>query len=364
MNRNRLYWTCQLGGWAGYTAVGLVLSALFRPLTWESVAGNVLLGALGLLYTHLYRALIHRWRWRRQSVRHLAPRVIMASVAIAAALHVTINPIGRYVLQLDVYQEIESEIGFIVGSIANGSILILLWSLLYFGVHAIWDHRRAEVDRWKMKAQMESTKLKALKLQLNPHFFFNSLNSVRALIAEDPARAQRMVTQLAALLRTTLRSDERSMVALRDEIRTVRSYLELEAVRFEERLQYRIDVDDAIQSAPVPFLLVQTLVENAIKHGIAQRAVGGTVEVSAQHVNGTLRLRVDNPGELDPEALAQGVGLRNARERLHLLFGDDAALTLHALDAMAVRAEVQLPLDLPDRARAVALSLPSPTAPS
>jgi len=362
MNRNRLYWTCQLGGWAGYTVVGIVLPALFRPLTWEAVTGNVLLGAFGVLYTPLYRSATHRGAWRRQPLGQLAPRVLAASVVIATILHITVDPIGRYVLQLGVYQAVESEVGLRVGSIANGSILILLWSLLYYGVHAIWDHCQAEVDRWKMKAQMESTKLKALKLQLNPHFFFNSLNSVRALIAEDPARAQRMVTQLAGLLRTTLRSDDRSMVALREEIRTVRSYLELEAVRLEERLQYRSDVDETLWNASVPFLLVQTLVENAIKHGIAPRATGGTVEVSARRVNDTLRLCVDNPGKLNLNALAQGVGLRNARERLHLLFGDDALLTLDALDTMAVRAEVQLPLNRPRRT--VALLPTAPVAPA
>jgi LytS/YehU family sensor histidine kinase len=198
------------------------------------------------------------------------------------------------------------------------------------------------VDKWKLEAQAETARLKALKLQLNPHFFFNSLNSVRALIDEDPDRAQRMVTRLARLLRTTLQVDDVKTVPLEEELSTVQTYLELEMVRFEDRLQYEIDASDAARDRPVPFLLVQTLVENGIKHGVAERQRGGTITIEADVVDDALRLKVTNPGTLTSEE--GGVGLQNARERLQLLFGDDASLILENVDAETVLATAVLPV--------------------
>jgi LytS/YehU family sensor histidine kinase len=216
-----------------------------------------------------------------------------------------------------------------------------LWLAIYFGVHAAWNYRQAEVDKWKLEAQAETARLKALKLQLNPHFFFNSLNSLRALIAEDPDRAQRMVTRLARLLRTTLQVDDVKTVPLEEELSTVQTYLELEMVRFEERLQYEIDASEAARERPVPFLLGQTLVENAIKHGVAKQRDGGTITIKADVVADALRLRITNPGTLEAET--GGVGLANARERLQLLFGDEASLRVENATADTVEATAILP---------------------
>jgi len=341
MNQRHAYWICQIGGWTAYSVSRIALGSFFQDMTWGPVLMNLVLGGAGLLYTHLYRVAIHRRDWTRMSLRQLAPRVILASFFVAVLLHGTVDSIGRYLLELNFYDEIDSELGVFLASIVNGWILIMLWSLIYFGVHYFWNYRQAEVDKWKLKAQAETARLKALKLQLNPHFFFNSLNSVRALIAEDPSRAQRMVTRLARLLRKTLQVDDVKTVPLEEELSTVRTYLELEKVRFRNRLQYDINVDEEVLDRSVPFMLVQTLVENGIKHGIATRSDGGTLTVEADENEDVLRLRVTNPGTLESED--GGTGLDNARERLHLLFGPDASLTVANADADTVVACARLP---------------------
>lgn len=341
MNRTRAYWICQIGGWSAFVVLRIAMSTFFQDVTWSHVAFVLVLGTSGFLYTHLYRLLIRRRGWTRLSLQQLAPRVVGAAVVIAVLMHFTVDPVGRFLLELEFYQNIESELGIILASVVNGGVLIMLWSLIYFGVHIFWSHRQAEVDKWKLEAQAETARLKALKLQLNPHFFFNSLNSVRALIAEDPDRAQRMVTRLARLLRSTLQVDDVKTVSLEEELSTVRTYLELEMVRFEERLQYEIDADEETLGCPVPFLLVQTLVENGIKHGIAKRQGGGTITIDARVVNDTLRIRVTNPGTLETEE--GGMGLANARERLELLFGAEASLTLENVDSDTVAATAVLP---------------------
>ena len=349
MSRRYAYWICQLGGWTGYAVLRLTLSSFFRAVPWERVAAYAVFVAAGVLYTHLYRHLAKRQEWTQMSLRQLAPRVVGATLVIALILHGTMDGVGRYVLELDLYKEIDSETGVLLASVVNGWFLLMLWSLIYFGVHYFWGYRQAEVDKWKLEAQAETARLKALKLQLNPHFFFNSLNSVRALIAEDPDRAQRMVTRLARLLRSTLEADDMKTVPLEEELTTVRTYLELEKVRFEDRLRHRIEVDDEARSHPVPFMLVQTLVENGIKHGVACRREGGVITVRAAVRDGVLRIRVTNPGTLDTDQ-SGGTGLANARERLRLLFGEEASLTVENADAETVVATAVMPVQaVPER---------------
>lgn len=199
-----------------------------------------------------------------------------------------------------------------------------------------------------MQARAEAARLDALKLQLNPHFFFNSLASVRSLISEAPGRARTMVARLARLLRRTLQAGEEKTVALEKELSTTRTYLQLEKVRFEDRLDWKIDVGEAALPRHVPYMLVQPLVENAVKHGVGQCRAGGTIRIEAAVSEETspLRLRVSNPGELSEEAEAAqegGTGLENARERLRLLFGEEASLTLEQSAAETVTATAQIP---------------------
>lgn len=344
IERARLYWILQAAGWGGYALFRIVPGALLEPPTPETVASMLLTSATGLLLTHGFRAVIHRRSWTQMSLRRLAPRILGAALLMAGVSHLLLLVLQRDVLGFRSFQAVDSTLALTVHAVSDGFFIYLVWSLLYVAITYFWNYQQAEVDRWKMRAQMETAKLDALKLQLNPHFLFNSLNSVRALIAERPERAQHMVTRLAHLLRTTLQGGTATTVPLDEELQTTRVYLELEAVRLEERLQYRIDASEAVRDHPVPFLLVQTLAENAIKHGVAQRPEGGTVAITARRAGAQLRIRVDNPGQVAARS-TDGVGLHNARERLRLLFGEHATLTLRNAGAATVRAEARIPLD-------------------
>jgi LytS/YehU family sensor histidine kinase len=231
----------------------------------------------------------------------------------------------------------------------NGTITLAGWHCLYFFYHLYGRLNRSEIERLRLVSSVKEAELRALKAQVNPHFIFNSLNSLRALIDEDPARARQSVTQLANLLRYSLQSGQLETVPFEDELRVVNDYLALEQVRHEERLQLRFDIAPDTLALPVPPMLLQTLVENAVKYGISTRAEGGEIAVIARCENGALRLRVTNPGELSA-ALGKklsgstGVGLRNAAERLRLLFGAGATLQLRAETPALVVAEAVLPL--------------------
>ena len=353
---SRAYWTCQLVGWGGLLGPVSVATAVMDEsmggvealLTIALMVGGF--GGLGIAITHAFRAYARRKRWADLPPRWLLPRAGVAAV-LMGSLYVTVPaPITFYSTELPARWGpwLWTILSRLAPPAFGFSVLMGLWVAIYFGVRVVRSRRRAEIDRWKLQARAETARLKALKLQLNPHFFFNSLASVRSLISEAPARARKMVGRLARLLRRTLQASDKKTVPLRDELSTTRTYLELEKVRFEERLDWAIDVQEAALQRQVPYMLVQTLVENAVKHGIGQRRAGGTirVEASVEGEESPLRLRITNPGELDEESGAEhgsGTGLENARERLRLLFGEEASLTLAQSGPETVTATAQIP---------------------
>jgi two-component system, LytTR family, sensor histidine kinase AlgZ len=213
------------------------------------------------------------------------------------------------------------------------------WITIYYVVHV---RRRRDALQLELAAAAREAQLQALRAQINPHFLFNCLNSLRHLIGSHPERAQAMVTNLAGLLRYSLDSDRRDLVTLREELQIVDEYLELERVRLDERLRVERAIDPAALDARVPPMLVQSLVDNAIKHGIADRVQGGTLRIEAKAGLGGWVVTVSNTGALKAPAAGAGFGLHNARERLRLLF--DGAATLTVTDAADVTtAAVRIP---------------------
>jgi sensor histidine kinase YesM len=230
-------------------------------------------------------------------------------------------------------------------SLFNGTLLMSGWLCLYFFYHLFDRYNRLQIERLRLVASVKEAELRALKSQINPHFIFNSLNSLRGLIDENPARARQAVTQLANLLRYSLQSGHLETVPFEDELRTVNDYLALEQVRHEERLRVRLDIAPGALGLSVPPMLLQTLVENAVKYGIAPRREGGEITVVARCERDHLRLQVTNPGTLAANGGSTGVGLRNAAERLQLLFGARATLDLREDPSGRVVAEVIVPLE-------------------
>lgn len=271
--------------------------------------------------------------------------LVYGIILVAVALLLAITP---------VYTSVKSAVVDAGGSIIL-AITVAWISISVALVSGIaFLRRQAEIDRLEMEVQSREAKLEAMRLQLNPHFLFNSLNSTRMLIGEDPEQARHMITQLARLLRTTLKRSQSVTVALEEELELTRTYLNLEAVRFEERLTYQFDIDPDAKSVAVPPMMVQTLVENAVKHGIASRKDGGTVTVRAntaqiqKHAD-TLCVRVSNTGHLDEDASRRGIGLRNLRERLRLLYGDAFTFSITNAESDTVVATVRMPSTPPKR---------------
>jgi sensor histidine kinase YesM len=237
----------------------------------------------------------------------------------------------------------------------NLATLLVGWLCIYFFYHLFDRLNRSEIERLRLATSVKEAELRALKSQINPHFIFNSLNSLRGLIDENPDRARQAVTQLANLLRYSLQSGHLETVPFEDELRTVNDYLALEQVRHEERLRVRLDIAPGALNLSIPPMLLQTLVENAVKYGIAPRREGGEIAIIARCERDRLRLQVTNPGTLAAGGGSTGVGLRNAADRLGLLFGAHATLDLREDPPGRVIAEVILPLETRAAAREPAL---------
>lgn len=220
--------------------------------------------------------------------------------------------------------------------IAIGLLLYLLSVALHYVLLALEASREAAL-------QARDAELRALKSQINPHFLFNCLNSISALTASDPKRAREMCIRLADFLRNTLGMGERESIAWKEELELARTYLEVERVRFGQRLQFEMHIDDACQECRVPALILQPLIENAIKHGIASLVEGGAVRLDSRVNNGQLEVTVENTFDPEaPPARRHGLGLRNVRSRLETRY-PGAARMRAAAEGNQFRAQMIFP---------------------
>ncbi|HYK58750.1 MAG TPA: histidine kinase [Bryobacteraceae bacterium] len=225
--------------------------------------------------------------------------------------------------------------------IAVGLLLYLLSVALHYMMLAFETSRQAALGA-------RDAELRALKAQINPHFLFNSLNSITALTTSDPGRAREMCIRLAEFLRNTLGLGERESVAWHEELDLAQAYLDVEQIRFGSRLQVEMHVDEQCADCLVPPLVLQPLVENAVKHGVATMVNGGSIRVDSRLRDGQLRVTVENC--FDPESPAprrHGMGLRNVRSRLETRFGSAGRLAARA-DGNTFRAEISVPCQLTD----------------
>lgn len=338
-----------LAAWVPVTAILTGLLALSGGLTLLESA--LLSPALTLVFAFVC---LSSWYICRSMppTRDTAPRIVLtfgAAAVIAGALWVvwgtTVASLLGVVPRFVTLPDRMAKAAFVIFGL--GFLLYLLVVFLHYvllaseAIHET-DRRRAELLTLEKEAQ-----LRALKEQLNPHFLFNSLNSISALTTVDPARAREMCVLLADFLRKTLGLSDRPDILLSEEIQLLESYLAIERVRFGNRLRVEIDVEPGLLELPVPPLLLQPIVENAVKHGIAPLPDGGLLKLSARRSGGKAVIVVENPADPDERAQAgAGVGLANVARRLAVRWGVGAALASDFSSGL-YRVRITLPVEEP-----------------
>jgi two-component system LytT family sensor kinase len=349
----RLYWTLQLAGWSLWDLSGIALVSIFGQFSWLLALIETIVAGTFLLLSHGLRLYVRRHGWAQLPLLRLLPRLVAAIAVVVVVGLVIVGLVTVGILLLWFPKEMGGGFPWIqyVGYAINLSFALGLWSAIYFGLHYFDHYRSAEVDRWKLAATAREAEMRTLQAQLNPHFLFNGLNNIRALVMEDPGRARAMMTHLAELLRYAMQRNGAEQVPLATELEIVENYLELEAMQLEERLHYALDVVPDALSILLPPMTLQLLVENAVKHGLAPRPAGGHLSLSAQFDEaGTgLCIAVRNTGTYQPRPGHPVLGVRNVQERLALLFGPAAQFAIgpDPLLPDTVLAELRLPITTP-----------------
>jgi two-component system, LytTR family, sensor kinase len=342
-----IYWLTQVSGWFGY-----ILLILFHNLTTgvEVEVGIIkvlfMTFVLGITVSHLMRAVI-LWRGLLSiQLLRVIPRILLLSIA-AGLLSALLYSIVSDLFFTDISPILVWPFELFLQLFFPFTTIFLFWNILYFAAIYLKNYEREEIKNLRLNASINEIELGNLRSQLNPHFIFNALNSIRALIDEDPQIAKKAITRMSRILRSSLMAGRRKLVPLKEEIELVKDYLALEKIRYEERLEYQIDIAQELLDALVPPIMLQTLVENAIKHGISHLPKGGRIKVQAEQRRDQLRLMVINTGtyksrnsEKDKDT---AVGLENSARRLQLLFGSKSQLTIDNKEG-EVHCEVFFPL--------------------
>jgi hypothetical protein len=322
--------------WSGYVALSLAMIANFGPVTGSVVFVMVFVGTGLWAASEALRALALRQAWLDRSPRALLLRLFLAPPLLAVALQTLVFVVNRAGVLLGLLAfppGMPQSWAVLVTYALNTSILLWLWLAVWVGLQMIERWRSGEIAKWKAETAARELELQVLRAQINPHFLFNALNNLRALINEDPARAREMLSRLSNTLRHTLQHSAKERVPLADELAVVRDYIALEQLHHEERLRVDWQVDPATAGASVPPMLLQLLVENAIKHGIARTPGGGVVDIGLRRDGARLVIAVANPGQWTPGASdSTGLGLAHLRERLARAGGDGAGCRIEAAD--------------------------------
>jgi len=343
MRRTTRAW---LAVWGGWTALGLFL-AVSTSLTYRST------GRPANWYLTISRSLSEWWLWGL-----LTPVVVLLAARYPldgsrrlrhGAIHLLAG------LSLAVLKTLADRAIFTWISgfrpyllLTTVALQLVIYICIVIAAHGLRYYHRSR-ERELLEQRLSETRLQLLSMQLQPHFLFNTLNTIERLVHHEPDTADSMIVGLSDLLRMTLDVENRQQITLDEELRLLGKYLEIQNARFGERLRVQVKVDDDVRSAWVPALLLQPIVENSIRHGLASRASAGRIRIDARRQKDRLRIEVEDDGQVRPletPETRKGVGLSNTRARIEALHGSDARLNLTAsVDGTVVVIDLPLRVD-------------------
>ncbi len=356
-NKWKLYWTFQAIGWGGVAVINTFFAFSFVKLTEEFLWRLLVTVAVGLIISHLMREVIKRLNILQKSLNKQVFQFLVLTFFMSLAASYTCVDILRYfdilkaedqrLLTQEGSNPIVNKILLVLFNAFSYFILLFIWNLIYFMFHYVSKSRKQQLDTLRLESLVKELELQTIKAHINPHFIFNSLNSIRALVDENPQRARAAVTELSNILRSSMQADKAETVPFEKELGIVKDYLALENMRFEDRLRIEYDIDEDTLDQPVPPMMLQTLVENAIKHGISKQINGGVVKVSSDLKNNYHELSVQNTGFLNGyKTGSEGFGLSSTTNRLSLLYGNKAKFEIKQMTPSMVEAKVLIPYNV------------------
>jgi two-component sensor histidine kinase len=400
------YWLCQLLGWGVWGLIIIYFNLVVFSDRFEEQGGKkeflislIAFLAIGILSTHILRIIIKKTNWLKYSINNILILFILGVGASGMLLFLGEKAWDKYspyshesfvgAQRLQKAKKIEADAGLdkipyysnsklvtdsarlkVISDIKKNTwwhrnksgewkfenkaellglyqnlLLVSLWMLIYIVYHYVQRSRNDLTARLKLETTVKELELKTIKSHINPHFIFNSLNSIRALVDENPSRARKAVTELSNILRSSMLAEKFETVSLEKELGIVKDYLALEHMRFEERLKVEMDIDDDTLDQQIPPMMLQTLVENAIKHGISKNIAGGFVKIISDFKGDHHELIVQNTGQLATTINKDGFGIQSTEDRLNLLYNGKASFEIRNLNNNIVESKVILPVN-------------------
>jgi two-component sensor histidine kinase len=360
LSQNRLFWALHLGGWFAWGLIGKY--AYTRAMLEEDTAPGYFLYVMAITAIAAVLSLGLRYLYRWSMARPVWAQVVGLLLGSAAAGYAWLQcrtyiytnwfekqeDMTAWLEKMGDSAELYQKVSYMETWLGAWTVM-LAWSVLYFMIKYYQLFQEVQKSALKSAAMAHEAQLKMLRYQLNPHFLFNTLNAISTLVLErETEAANHMVTRLSSFLRHSLDNDPMQKVTLEQELAALKLYLDIEKVRFEDRLTLELDIQKEAAEALIPSLLLQPLVENAIKYGIARSEEGGHLRIAARVFAGDLLLELsdDGPGVqlVDGEIpSAHGVGLRNTRERLAELYGNRHSFRLSATEPHGLTVNIRIP---------------------
>jgi len=347
---NRAFWLCQALGWSIYT---ITLSLMyigysdpkdsFADVLIRDCSGVLFAAVLGMFLTQGWRVFLRKRGWIRQGGLANFAKITVGLAVLALfecslvfVFYLAVRPMKPGDLQEWLQRGLP-------GTVLGWMAIYLVWTVLYGSVVTRRYAVNVEIEKLKLELHVKDVELRALQAQVNPHFFFNSLNSIRALLYQDAQAASDVIDRLAGMMRYTLQSGRSDTVPLAEEMEAVRNYLAIEKIRFEERMQLTESIEPGLEGMAFPPMALQTLVENAVKYGVERSVAPCEVRISVKRQGEQMQLMVSNQGHLvESHGGSTKVGVQNTSKRLALLFGAQAAIDLFERDGW-VNARLTLP---------------------
>lgn len=344
IGRKKLYWIFQACGWLAmlfYELINYIGLGFFTVPDFLSLMG---LTVIAMLFTHLYRHFINHSSFSSQTYLVQFFWMLVSWLTLSLLIPLT----GTFLMHFINHKVKLSffNLNFFM-NVINWSRYLAVWLLMYHISKFLYYKSKADLRQLHTVLELQTAQLDILRLQLNPHFLFNALNSIRSLIITDGEQARTATTLLSQLLRHTLNYEKQRFISLQQEAEIVMDYLALEKIRFEERLEYCMDIEPALYEVTVPPSILLTLAENAIKHGINKLVKGGAIVVEVKKMGEEIYIMVTNSGKImvNEEKGRQGIGIVNLNKRLKLFYPSHPELVLQQVQGDRVAAIIQLPIE-------------------
>ncbi len=343
-----LYWICQISGWFSYGLTILFFASILdkelNPVFYPRLLLNL---SLGILITHVLRESMHRLSLRPPMPSNQWWKLVLLLLVFSILNSFSSSYLADILKLYEPGRNIPAFRRFLFSLIFDTPIF-LVWMSVYVLWHYIEFANSEEVNKVRLETIIKELELKTIKSQINPHFIFNALNSIRALVDEDPKRARQAITELSNILRSSIQVDKVEITTLEKELDIVKDYLALEYIRFADRLIVEYEIEPKTTANLMPPMMLQILVENAIKHGLSKQPGDCLIKIISKFEQDKLVLMVQNTGLLKPSE-RDGFGLQSTRERLNLLYHGQALFEIFQCLPNQVTAKLTIPISIPKK---------------